>query len=134
MFCWGDSVYYLWHFQYLLKVFISRYNIYLNEIQNISQIINGRRIWCQEKHRVLKFQQVRMSLICIQCLNTTCPRRVAEGGATGANAPAPRKSCPLYLGPKKKNVRKKQNIFKCDEYILIRKVFCMTTRNVSIIK
>ena len=28
-------------------------------------------------------------------------RRVAEGGATRANAPALRKSCPLYLCPKK---------------------------------
>ena len=31
----------------------------------------------------------------------TIYRRVAEGGATGANAPALRKSCPLYLCPKK---------------------------------
>ena len=27
-------------------------------------------------------------------------KRVAGGGATGANAPALRKSCPLYLYPK----------------------------------
>ena len=32
-------------------------------------------------------------------------RRVDEGGATGTNAPALRKSCPLYLCPKTKTVK-----------------------------
>ena len=33
-------------------------------------------------------------------------RRVTEGGATGANAPAQRKWCPLYLCQKNKSVKK----------------------------
>ena len=36
-----------------------------------------------------------------QAIITLIPRRVAEGGATGANEPALRKLCPLYLCPKK---------------------------------
>lgn len=33
-------------------------------------------------------------------------RRVAEGVVTGANAPALIKSCPLYLCPKNKSMKK----------------------------
>ena len=61
-------------------------------------------------------------------------RHVADGGATGANVPALRKSCPFYLRPpKKKSVKKKQSMFKCNEYILVKKVFCMTTRSAYIL-
>ena len=61
-------------------------------------------------------------------------RRVAEGGVRGANAPVLRKSCPLFVPQKIKPWQKWQSIFKRDEYDLIRKVFCVTARNVYFIK
>ena len=37
-------------------------------------------------------------------------RHVADGGATGANVPALRKSCPFYLRPPKKKAWKKNKV------------------------
>ena len=62
--------------------------------------------WNEAKRRLHKSKN-RITNICLKHrkifvsrkLWLQC-RRVAEGGATGANAPALRKSCPLYFCPK----------------------------------
>ena len=56
-------------------------------------------------------------------------RRVGEGSAKGANRPE--KIVTFVFVPQKiKPWKKKQSIFKREEYILTRKVFCVTARNV----
>ena len=57
-------------------------------------------------------------------------------GSNGCEPTRTEKIVPArYICAKKnKSVKKQKSIFKRDEYILIRKVFCITTRNVNIIK